>query len=692
MTENIFLNWAAMAVSIINVILLLWLGLTVLLNAKQRVFGVWLASGGLLLGALFFISHTAILGYGREVWATGLNWWWRVGWLPLLVLPLTWYLVTLWHIGQWRQDSLWPRRRGWTILLLALCATLMVWLLTANPLPSFAQITWLNLSATPQVGGIPLFLIIFPGYIILCIVPATVELLRARHIPHIRTDPGRQRAHPWLIGTSLGLVGVTLLVSGIIGWVAWLARQPGTAPDFEALGTIAAWADLVIAALIAVATLLLGQAIISFEVLTHQTLPRFEFQRLWRNAIILAVGYGLVVGLGLVLTVRPIYILLLSTGLMTIFFAMSGWRGHTLREQYLSRLRPFLSSQKLYDHLLAASPAEVDINTPFQALCQDVLRTEFAQLVPLGPLAPLVSRLSLPPGHAQVSLPPEIVAQCQSPEVLYVPVRGLAPVQWVVPLWSERGVIGLFLLGKKRSGDLFTQEELEIARATGERLIDTCASAEISRRLMALQRQRWVESRVIDRQTRRILHDDVLPNLHTVLLSLGNQPAHAQLAQTLTETHQQISQLLRQMPSGRTPNLDQRGLFGALHQLMTGEFAGWFDAVTWQLDPVAEAFASKLPPVSADVLYHALREVIRNAAKHGRDSDAQHPLTLCIRAGYTEHLAISIEDNGIGPARTSTTDNGGHGLALHSTMLAIIGGQLNLESVPGSLTRVTITL
>ncbi len=62
MSNSILLNWAIMAVSFFNTILLLWLGATVLLNAERRDWGIGLATGGLLLGGAFFVSHTAILG------------------------------------------------------------------------------------------------------------------------------------------------------------------------------------------------------------------------------------------------------------------------------------------------------------------------------------------------------------------------------------------------------------------------------------------------------------------------------------------------------------------------------------------------------------------------------------------------------------------------------------------------------
>jgi len=52
-------------------------------------------------------------------------------------------------------------------------------------------------------------------------------------------------------------------------------------------------------------------------------------------------------------------------------------------------------------------------------------------------------------------------------------------------------------------------------------LIDTRASAELARRLMALQRQRVAETQLLDQRARRVLHDDVLPQLHAAMLALS---------------------------------------------------------------------------------------------------------------------------------------------------------------------------
>ena len=68
MTGAFYLDWAVVAVSLANATLLTWLGLTVLLNAERRTWGIWLAGCGLLMGGAFFFSHSAILGHGLETW------------------------------------------------------------------------------------------------------------------------------------------------------------------------------------------------------------------------------------------------------------------------------------------------------------------------------------------------------------------------------------------------------------------------------------------------------------------------------------------------------------------------------------------------------------------------------------------------------------------------------------------------
>jgi len=748
-TGSFGLDWAILAVSLFNTLLLLWLGLTVLLNAERRTWGVWLTGGSLLAGGAFFISHSAILGQGLNVITRGMDFWWHIGWGPAIALPFAWYIVTLWYTGFW-DDAHTPLRRrhypGFIVTLLVTFA-LLTMMAFANPLPSFDQFPQLNLSVAPSVYGIPVLILMYPLYLLFCLGLALDALLRPGPSARLMGDLARRRARPWLVGTSVVLLLVSLLVASVMLWIVLNGIQ------LNALTPIA-WMDLIIAALIAVSTLLVGQAITAYEVFTGNALPRHGLAQHWRNAILLAAGYSLIIGASLTLQLRPIYILLVSTILLGLLYALFSWRSYAERERYIHHLRPFVASQRLYDHLLAQATElpEADIATPFRALCEEVLGTRLAYLAALGSLAPLVGPGWIYPEDGNERTLPnlsEIAAMFDSPRTMCCPLEPTryGGAVWAVPLWSERGLIGLLLLGEKTDGGLYTQEEIEIARVSGERLIDTRASTEMARRLMALQRQQLAESQVLDRQARRVLHDDILPLLHTALLTLNGsadaeQASSQEAVALLTEAHHHISDLLRELPTSTASEVARRGLIGALRYTVESELGNAFDEVNWEIEPEAERRAQTIPSLTVEVLFYAAREAIRNAARYGRAMDAAAQLQLQVSILWREGLKIVIEDDGVGvdgtqalsrgaagaspvppnavsgglsPARQRSSSEdadayhdpplaslggtggtlgagAGQGLALHSTMMAVVGGTLNLESVPGAYTRVSLTL
>ena len=102
-----------------------------------------------------------------------------------------------------------------------------------------------------------------------------------------------------------------------------------------------------------------------------------------------------------------------------------------------------------------------------------------------------------------------------------------------------------------------------------------------------------------------------------------------------------------------------------------------------------------MPALITEVLFYAAREVIRNAARYGRGQDSGRVLRLLVEILWQDGLVIRVEDDGAGlEATANTNDNGGsrQGLALHSTMMAVIGGTLSLESAPNHYTRITLTI
>jgi len=709
MSGQFLLDWAALAISLFIAILLVWLGLTVLFNAERRSWGVLLAVGGLLAGAAFFVSHSIVLSLGAASLIRAFNFWWHVGWAPLIAAPYAWYLLMLWYSGYWEapQSHLHRRQRLW--LWLSVGGTLLVAgvLLLANPLPGLPGNSGLQIERQPFLGSVPLLSLVYPPYILLCIGLALDALLRPAPSRRVMGDLARRRARPWLTATSLVLLVVSLLVGAIILWLLQMARQTS---DISSLiysnATTLSILDLILAALLMGASWLLGQAIVSYEIFTGKTLPRRGFIQQWRSAMALAGALSLAASTTITAQVPAIFGVIAILLVAAFSYAWFGWQSFNERENSIRQLRPFVTSQRLFDSLLTSTPSNqphLDLMAPFSALCRDVLGARQATLLPLGALAALGGApLRYPPDSPdRLPTPGRLLAQLSSPHMTGLPLDPhlYDGAIWAAPLWSERGLIGILFLGEKQDGGFYSQEEIEIARASGERLADIQASAEIARRLIVLQRQRMAESQVLDQQTRRILHDEVLPRLHAALLELSSEPeGSAKVTQTLASAHRQIANLLHDLPKATSPEVARLGLIPALQEIVNNELKNAFDEVTWEIATDLEQRARGLAPLSAEVIYYAGREALRNAARHARPPESNEPLRLRVRAVWQDGLQIEIEDNGVGlgenrPGRDRSDRTGsGQGLTLHSTLMAVVGGSLELESTPGVATRVRLKL
>ncbi|MEM9775113.1 MAG: ATP-binding protein, partial [Chloroflexota bacterium] len=314
-----------------------------------------------------------------------------------------------------------------------------------------------------------------------------------------------------------------------------------------------------------------------------------------------------------------------------------------------------------------------------------------------GPLSTLVSGPLAYPIHQNVPERVGLVGKFASAEDDPIPLEDdlFNGASWAIPLWSRHGLIGLFLLGNRWDNGLYAEEDLAAARTAGERLIDTMASAEITRRLIVLQRQKLVESQLMDQKTRRVLHDEVLPILHTTMLSLNGPNGRSDAIEDLTTAHQMISDLLAQMPGASIDPVRKFGLMGALRKLAHDEMGSLFNGVSWQISNDIASEFDQLPDQTAEIVYYAAREALRNAAKHGRGADKNRPLHIIISGEKRGDLQLVIADDGVGVNQSVPTLNpngAGQGLTLHSTMLAVMGGQLYVDSGDSSGTEVVISL
>lgn len=701
-SPSLLIDWLLLALSSFNTVLPLWLGLTILLNAERRNWGVWLAGLSMIATGVFFVLHSALLqgSLARLLPPFAIGWY--AGWLAIIWLPLAWYLGMLWFAGFWepgaqRSKALIAHRYWMPLVCTVGIAVLLLLAFADRPVYDIGGSRSHALSPLTATSQFPLLAVAYPLYILACYLLSLRALRNLAPSGRVMGDIARRRARPWLVATTLAQITISVLV----GWaLLWLATGRGEPMSILSVILTLDWFDLGISSLIAIALFLIGRAIVSYEIFTGKVLPRQGFLRHWRNAVILAIGYGGLLSLVLTLRVPSIFILLISAVVVALFYALLIWRSISERDRSLERLRPFIGSQQIYDRLIGSdgtSQQDTEIEEPFRALCADILGARVACLVPLGPLAPLaIGPLTFP--HRSPHPMPwmgELAATIRSTDDLCVPLdpsRHDGAV-WGIPLWSQRGLIGMLLIGEKLDGGLYTQEELEVARASAERLLDMQAGAEMARRLMALQRQRLAETRVLDAQTRRVLHDDVLPRLHAAVLAAGAGSGTDELIPQLTEIHSSISDLLRTMPAPAIGTIGPTGIIGALRGTINTELRGSFDRIEWETTPEGEAIAVGIPPLAAEVLFHAAREAARNAAKYGRGNRGNLPLLLQISLTCADGMVLTIEDNGIGIGDAPSSDGGsGQGMALHGTMMAVVGGSMSVQSIPNQYTRVTLTL
>lgn len=701
MITDLFLTWALVAVSLTNTILLLWLGITLMLNADRRSWGVALTAGGFFLGSLFFISHSALLLSPTLTLTRSNTLWLAIGITPVVILPFVWYIVLLWYAGYWlgadnplrRRHRLWP----WLLAGLLLSGLLALTVLGIPYVPGARILTPLiwplrQLVKTPLANtGIPLVTLAFAGYVLLCVVLSLDALRRPGSSERLLGDLARQRAQPWLAASSILLIVVGLLVAVGLVWTI-LNTKIGNYYIIEGRDIrIVAIFDLTISLLIGAVVVSLGQGITAYELFTGKSLPRQALARQWRRALLLAVGYGWLMGGALALGLEPIYVALATALLMTVFFALLSWRYYVEWEHSTQQLRPFVTSANWYETLVAAPQVDASLTEPFAALCEQVLQASLAYLAPLGPSAAFVRTQAYPPAGE----PPSVAVLQSAIERSTSPLLAIDPAHyagatWAVPLRRERGLIGVLLLGPRRDDGLYTLEEIEIARTVGERLIDAAAGVELSRRLMRLQRERMAATQHLDQRTRRVLHDEVLPLIHTSMLQVAAGVDQESALHQLSDAHQQVANLLRELPGAATPEAARQGLLPALRRTVDVEFAPAFTAVTWQVDAAAEAATARLNPLAVETLYYAVRELVRNAAKHARPPAPGAALRLTLGAALEEdRLVLTVEDNGSGAAWPAAP---GHGLELHSTLMAIAGGSLAVEALPDGRTRARLMM
>ncbi len=676
----------AMTVSLFDTVTLLWLGLTVFLTGDRRKPATIAGSAGLLLGAIFFGGHTLIITHTFGFGSTGVNLVWRIMWVVAVAAPFFWGLAIYYYSGD-------PATGRWVRAILTVAAMILVLLLfVISPLPSFNELL-LSPALPASIAWA------YVAYLFLCFMLPLIALRRQRNLRGQR-DPFH-RARPWLLAAAsmfaLAFVAFAFVTYAII---------PRALPIYtltEQISRALYVTDGVIAGFIALAIIFLGRAVLSNTVLTERPPTGQGFFARWRSVVLVSAAGALLVSFLYVAPIRPIYSLILTAGLAAAAYALFNWRQYEEHEEFMRRLDPFVTSLHLHEHLLASgADSEIESRDLFTALCRDALRADHACLlfdVSIGGRQP-------PDQRIDYRWRPEYDTILRAALTRLTGWSRLDGDHWGYPLSDSRGAIGRLILGPKLNGSEYNVQELQVASACAERILDALAGEQLARVAVNLLQQRIAQVQVLSAQHKRILHDEVLPQIHLALLKVeslrsagrdSNSPSDGaqqtdEATTALMQAHRRISALVREMSNAVPTRLESEGLAAAMQSALAHDFRDSFDRIDWQAEPVAIDQAKRLPLFASEVIFYAAQEALRNAAKHGRGDDARRPLHLEVALHSRSGLELIVEDDGVGRPIDQPHDETGSGLRFHTAMLAVIGGTLSVEDRSGGGTRVVIAV
>src|SRR5512144_1910484 len=263
----------AQAVSLFNMVLLLWLGLTVLLTGNRRKPATIAGGVGLLLGALFFMRHTLLIAHTVDFFGRGVNTVWRVMWFVAVAAPYFWGLAIFYYSGD-PAAGRWVRR-----ILTAAMLLMLLSLFGPFPLPSF-----LDFVLAPVVAPVVAWL--YVPYLFLCFVLPLIALRRPRAQDRLRRDPFR-RARPWLIAAAMMLT-LAVLAFAFTAYVIMPHAIPVYTIGENELRELY-FADALVAGFIGLAIIFLGRAVLSNSVLTERLQSGSGLFARWRNVVGVAI-------------------------------------------------------------------------------------------------------------------------------------------------------------------------------------------------------------------------------------------------------------------------------------------------------------------------------------------------------------------------------------------------------------------
>jgi signal transduction histidine kinase len=268
-----------------------------------------------------------------------------------------------------------------------------------------------------------------------------------------------------------------------------------------------------------------------------------------------------------------------------------------------------------------------------------------------------------------------------------------------VPLITDQRLLGFLTLGTKRSGLLYTDDDLDLLGSLAQSATLALENARLHEERLAILRQQLAQVTAAQEEERqriaRELHDGVGPALASLNLRLRTagklvqpNPAAAQELKELADlTQANIQDIRRLIYDLRPAVLDELGLVAALKEYVDRyqQEQGLSVALS------APEGKARLPAPLETTLFRVIQEALTNAARHAKAHRVE------VKLDWDDaRVALRIADDGQGFNLQEAADRakGGQHLGLWSMRERVeqLGGQLQIDSQPGAGTTIQATI
>jgi len=598
---------AAIAVSVFSLITYLWLGLTVLLNGNRASLVTWVGGTGLLLAALFFLCHGALVGAGVPIGPSPTDVWWLLAWVPAFAAPLFWAAIGLHYaelFGPWQRFRVPALLAVGALGALAAVLALLSWPAIAH-YGDFIHLLDASLrlrKAVPPPAAasltLPLLGIAYVVYLTSCAFLPWISLAAARRLA-TRFSP---------LGSSAGDISRSgFAASGVHAVPAPVMKHRAERPTERSTNharSLAggeasllwdardAWARarpaLLVASLLMLVTGVIVAAIGVLTSLTAHTAAGVPIslpmalpvpQSRPGHVPLVLVATDLVVQLALAAVGLAVGWAVVRQGILVERRLpqrgfLSHWRGMALVAAVFATVIAAMASiqpEGLAELLILVTlvPAAYALFTWQSYVAHDRM---LAQFRPFAASLAVEHRgwLTADPAEVERSVEALFTSLCRDVlgasrarlslsagrlhrTFMYQASEAGADVrdqrEWALPVNDERGVIARLVLGPRADGAGYTSADLEVARACGQRILDAVGEFAAAQAIAGLARQRGLEAELSAALPRRVLHDEILPRLHLAMLRLETLRERLP-ARALTTVGRAEREGVRAMPVG----------------------------------------------------------------------------------------------------------------------------------------------